>query len=292
MHTQISPVVKATRFSHGANFSVQRLAMESLGDLIYPVVGFDHFEIAGPTFAPHPHAGFSAVSYVFDDSPGALRNRDSLGHDVLVEPGDMLWTQAGSGVIHDEFPAKRGTVVHGLQLFVNVGRKNKSLAPQMFHARRSHIPVHVDPQGNETKVLTGHFAGVASRTEPVEPFDFFDLNLQSRWDWKVAPERSLMVYVMKGRVKVSTPSETQELSGSEAIGLRNGPDSLALSITPTEPAHLLVLSGTDPREPLAVYGPFIMNSHRELEQAFDRYRNGEMGRLAPLATAVPEFPTI
>jgi redox-sensitive bicupin YhaK (pirin superfamily) len=291
MNTRISPVVKAAKFNHGANFSVQRLDLERLGDLVYPVVGFDHFEIAGPTFAPHPHAGFSAVSYVFDDSPGALRNRDSLGHDVLVEPGDLLWTQAGNGVIHDEFPAKRGKVVHGLQLFVNVGRNNKHLAPQMFHAHVSDIPVFVDPRGNQTKVLTGSYAGMVSRIEPVEPFDLFDLNLRSQWDWQVAPGRSLMVYVLEGHVKVSTSSGTHALDRNEAIGLRNGDASLDLSISPAERAHLLVLSGTDPQEPLAIYGPFIMNTQRELEQAFDRYRNGDMGRLTPLAAAEAEFST-
>ena len=69
-------------------------------------MGLDHYRMSGPTFAPHPHAGFSAVSYVFEDSKGGLRNRDSLQHDLVIEPGAMVWTQAGSGVVHDEFPVQ------------------------------------------------------------------------------------------------------------------------------------------------------------------------------------------
>jgi redox-sensitive bicupin YhaK (pirin superfamily) len=175
MSLQFSPVVKAVASSHGDNFSIHRVDLERLEGMAQPVVGFDHFEVDGPTFAPHPHAGFSAVSYVFDDSPGSLRNRDSLGHDVLVAPGELLWTQAGSGIIHEEFPAKSGIVVRGLQLFVNLSGRNKGLSPQMLHSLRADIQVHKGQHGNHTKVVTGHFNGVASRTEPAEPFDFFDL---------------------------------------------------------------------------------------------------------------------
>jgi len=133
MSLQLSPVARAPESSHGGNFSVHRLDLARLEGFLHPILGFDHFRMNGPTFAPHPHAGFSAVSYVFEDSPGALRNRDSLGHDLTVQPGELLWTQAGSGVIHDEVPATRGAPIHGLQLFVNLSSKNKHIEPRMLH---------------------------------------------------------------------------------------------------------------------------------------------------------------
>jgi redox-sensitive bicupin YhaK (pirin superfamily) len=115
---------------------------------------FDHYRMSGPTFAPHPHAGLSAVTYVFEDSAGAIHNRDSLGHDLDVQPGEILWTQAGSGVVHDEYPAKHDASVHGLQLFVNLSRKNKFIAPQMLYGRSSAILVWKDAAGNRVRILS------------------------------------------------------------------------------------------------------------------------------------------
>jgi redox-sensitive bicupin YhaK (pirin superfamily) len=102
---ELSPVAEAPEARHGARFSANRLDLAALEGFSSPVVGFDHFRMSGPTFAPHPHAGFSAVSYVFEDSAGALHNRDSIGHDLIASAGDVIWTQAGSGVIHEEVPA-------------------------------------------------------------------------------------------------------------------------------------------------------------------------------------------
>jgi hypothetical protein len=155
MSLQLSPVARAPESSHGGNFSVYRLDLARLEGFVHPILGFDHFRMSGPTFASHPHAGFSAVSFVFEDSPGALRNRDSLGHDLIVQPGELLWTQAGSGVIHDEFPATRGAPIHGLHLFVNLSSKNKHIEPRMLHATIGAIPVSTDEAGNRTRVLTG-----------------------------------------------------------------------------------------------------------------------------------------
>lgn len=89
----LSSVATADAAAQSAHFSARRLDLQALTGFINPVMGFDHFRMSGPTFAPHPHAGFSAVSYVFEDSSGALRNRDSLGNDLSIEPGAMVWTR-------------------------------------------------------------------------------------------------------------------------------------------------------------------------------------------------------
>lgn len=285
MSMKFSPVASAQFAHHGGNFSVHRLNLARLGDVIHPVMGFDHFVMGGPTFAPHPHAGFSAVTYVFEDSRGGMRNRDSLGHDLNVQPGELVWTQAGRGVIHDEYPANPGVPVHGLQLFVNLGAKNKRLDPQVFHLASASIPTETDAQGNRTRVVAGGYAGKASPMEAAEPFDFFDVQVRGDWAWSVPVGRSVLVYVLNGEVRVvGGDGDGHALKAHEAIGLRvSGILEQSLRILADRGAHVLVLSGVDPQEPIAVYGPFIMNTESELAQAYERYRTGQMGRLTQAA---------
>lgn len=282
MSFKFSLVVRAAHSSHGGNFSVLRLDRQPLAGFIEPIMGFDHFRMSGPTFAPHPHAGFSAVSYVFDDSAGALRSRDSLGHDLTVRPGEILWTEAGSGVIHDEFPAQSGQEVHGLQLFVNLGSRNKQLSPRVLYAEGDEFPVVEGAHGNRIRILSGKLEDVASPIAPAEPFDFFDARVRGPWTYSVETERTVMAYVLSGAVTLAAAGEQRTLREHEAIGIRAGASGGTLQLEPLAPTHLLLLSGRDPEEPVAIYGPFIMNTQAELEQAYERYRTGRMGRLAPL----------
>jgi redox-sensitive bicupin YhaK (pirin superfamily) len=86
----------------------------------------DEFRVTGRPFPPHPHAGFSAVTYVLEDSEGKLRSRDSLGNDLVTGPGGIVWTQAGSGLIHEELPADSNRELHAVQVFVNLSSRNLS----------------------------------------------------------------------------------------------------------------------------------------------------------------------
>lgn len=281
MGMTFSPVANAASAAHGGHFSARRLDLDGLGASAYPVMGFDHYRMAGPTFAPHPHAGFSAVSYVFEDSAGALRNRDSLGHDVVIEPGEMVWTQAGSGVVHDEFPSLSGREVHGVQIFVNLARRHKDLPPQMFYARTKDIYIVREANGSQTRVLAGKYGQVAGAIQPVEPFDFFDVRVAGEWRYDVPERRNVVIYSVSGNVDVEADGESRSLNTFQAVSVRSDKGG-RLVITASSPAQVLVLSGTDPREPLAVYGPFIMNNQSQLTSALERYRSGQMGHLVPL----------
>ena len=108
MPIRFSPVVATRARGEGSAFSIRSIDLEALGDVGSPVALLDDFRVSGRPFGPHPHAGFSAVTYVFEDSPGSLRSRDSLGDDLVVDPGGLVWTLAGSGVLHEEIPAEPG----------------------------------------------------------------------------------------------------------------------------------------------------------------------------------------
>ncbi len=106
-----------------------------------PFLALTDFHMTEPTFAPHPHAGFSAVTYMFRDSAGSFRNRDSLGDESVIEPGALHWTQAGAGMMHEEIPIEPGLDCHGLQLFVNLRSEHKLAPPRAFHVSAADVPV-------------------------------------------------------------------------------------------------------------------------------------------------------
>ena len=104
-----------------------------------PLIMVDHYTMTKPTFGAHPHAGLSAVTVLFEDTEGKFNNRDSLGNDFNINPGDLYWLNAGSGAIHDEAPRK-GASIHGLQIFVNLPARMKHQAPSSLHVKREDIP--------------------------------------------------------------------------------------------------------------------------------------------------------
>ena len=193
----------AARERRTGSFSVKAVDLRAVGDLGSPVLVLDDFRVQGSPFEPHPHAGFSAVTYVFEDSPGRLRSRDSLGHDVEIGPGGIVWTQAGRGVIHHEVPADFRHELHGLQLFVNLSARNKHLAPQMLSLGSHDVPVWQGDEGNRVRVVAGSYAGVTSPLVPPEPFDFLDVALRRRIAYDLPAGNCAIVYVAAGEVRNS-----------------------------------------------------------------------------------------
>jgi redox-sensitive bicupin YhaK (pirin superfamily) len=173
MSIQFSPVIAAQESGSGTPFSMKSIDLHKLGERASPVVAFDDFRLRGRPFAPHPHAGFSAVSYVFEDSQAGIRSRTSLGNDLMVGPGGIVWTQAGSGLIHEELPAETDRTLHGVQLFVNLSSKNKGASPQAFSLEKSEVPEWSSEAGDRVRVVVGSFEGVSSPLVPVEPFTLY-----------------------------------------------------------------------------------------------------------------------
>ncbi len=282
MSISISPVITAQRAVQGGNFSVARIDMGVLRDFISPIVGLDHFWMSGQTFAPHPHAGFSAISYLFEDSTGGMRNRDSLGNDFVAEPGELIWTQAGRGVIHDELPAENGQTVHGIQLFVNLSQKNKNLAPEVFQLKNSGIPVFADERNNYVRVITGDYRSVSSLLTLAEPFNLLDAHLESEIDLELRQGWNTLFYVLSGTLELvfdGRPAVT--LKDDQVVGI-SAAETATIKLSANESTHVLILSGASLDEPVVAYGPFVMCSQLDINTAIERFHAGEMGKLVPL----------
>ena len=280
MTVQFSPAIAAKERGSGM-FSVKAIDLESLGERASPIVVLDHFRVRGLPFAPHPHAGFSAVTCVLEDSAAALRSRDSLGNDIVVGPGGIVWTQAGSGVMHHEIPAEADRELHGLQIFVNLSARNKLLPPKMLWLASSEVPERRSEAGDRVRVLAGSFEGLASPLVPAEPLDLLDVTLRRAIGFTLPEDHNALVYVIKGRILLRADGRAQEVASEHAVALHG--DGGRVTLAAREAAHVVILSGAEIREPIVVDGPFIMNDRSQVEGAIARYRAGSMGRLEPLS---------
>jgi len=277
MSIQFSPII-AAQAQNVSTFSVQNIDLQKLGERASPLELFHDFRLRGRPFGPHPHGGFSVISYVFEDSPCGLRSRDSLGNDFVIDPGGIVWTQAGSGLMHQEVAADNDRELHGLQAFVNLSSKNKLAAPQVLRLKRRDVPEWRSGAGDRVRVLVGTFEGVSSPLVPTEPFTFLEVGLRGGITFNLRAGHNALIYVFEGRVRVLADDHEQKATREHALALFGTGGEATLE--PLEPAHLLILSGAEICEPVVAGGPFIMNNQAQIDAAFARYRAGAMGHLA------------
>jgi redox-sensitive bicupin YhaK (pirin superfamily) len=260
--------VPATTVREGAGFVVHRpFPTPALPD-------FDPFllldEMGPTTYGPgealgapdHPHRGFETVTYMLD---GAFEHADSAGHAGRIGPGDVQWMTAGAGVVHSEMPAaeirRSGGRVHGVQLWVNLPRARKMVAPRYQEIPAAEIP-SVRSDGATVRVIAGTFAGLAGPVATHTPVTVAHVRLE--------PGAELVAEL--------DPAQrccTYALGGPRVLVVHGDGDRLRL--TGEGPADLLVLAGVPLREPVARYGPFVMSTREELVAAVEDYRAGRFG---------------
>jgi redox-sensitive bicupin YhaK (pirin superfamily) len=277
----------------GDGFPVRSLfSYDSLGPHASPFLLLDH---AGPAqFSPatrprgvgeHPHRGFETVTIVYD---GEVAHRDSTGKGGIIGPGDVQWMTAGSGILHEEFHSEaftsRGGALEMAQLWVNLPASSKMTAPGYQAIEAGQIPRVVLPgQAGELRVIAGEFAGTQGPARTFSPLAVWDVTLRAGARVELpAPEGwSLLVALLKGRVRVNDsqiggPSQMAVLdrTGSgfslEALADEGGAD-----------ARLLVLTGQPLDEPLVGYGPFVMNTREQIQQAIADFNGGAFGAMDP-----------
>ncbi|WP_233856234.1 pirin family protein [Paraburkholderia sp. HD33-4] len=189
----MSVTVSLQRANHGGHFRAH--ALRGAAKLIDPFLGVDHAWMSAPTFPPHSHAGFSAVSYVFLDSETGIDNRDSRGTRNLIRPGGLHWATAGSGIVHEENPAEPGKTVHSLQIFVNLASEQHGIAPFALSLEPQEIPV-VQLPGVKVRVPVGAFAGARSPLSPPTEVTMLDISLEQGAELAVPVEAGCGVFVM------------------------------------------------------------------------------------------------
>jgi hypothetical protein len=283
-------VVNATRTLEGAGFEVRRpFPGRSLMD-------FDPFLLLdelGPTDlgpgeakgAPdHPHRGFETVTYMLD---GRMEHRDSVGNAGTLGPGDVQWMTAGDGVVHSEMPAgellEKGGRIHGFQLWVNLPRRDKRMRPRYQEIKADRIPEAANEDGRvRVRILAGEALGASAVIETRTPILYLHYTLApgGRVAQPVPRGFSTFAYVFGGTGRVGR--DGRAVGDGQLAALKDDADivEIACPDDATQPLQLLLIGGQPLGEPVARYGPFVMNEEAEIHEAIEDYRAGRLGRIA------------
>ena len=269
----VEKIVRGQATSDGAGVKLTRvIGTHRLPDLD-PFLMLDEFGSNDPQaylagFPDHPHRGFETVTYML---AGRMRHGDNKGNVGLLEPGSVQWMTAGRGIVHSEMPEQEEGLMRGFQLWVNLPARDKMCAPRYQDIPPAAIPVFEPGDGNRVKIIAGRYAGIegpvsAVATEPL----YLDVHLvaQTELAVPVAADHAGFVYVYEG----GAVAGDKPLAKGE-LGVLGAGDRLTLR-TGDEPARLLVVAGKKLDEPVAKYGPFVMNTQAELHQAVADYRAG------------------
>jgi redox-sensitive bicupin YhaK (pirin superfamily) len=222
----------------------------------------------------HPHRGFETVTYVLS---GELDHEDSTGAVGRIETGGVQWMTAGAGVVHSEMPSARmrehGGRLEGVQLWVNLPAAEKMAAPRYQEVPAADIP-EVTLAGARVRVVAGEAFGVRGPAETHSPIAYFHVTLEphASLDVPAPADHSAMAYTLRG------PDEgvlTVFNGDGDRVHIEAGDDLV----------ELLVLTGRPLREPVARYGPFVMNTRAQLAEAFEDYQSGRMGAISRVASA-------
>lgn len=169
-------IVSTKPVNHGSHFRAQ--VLRGFHRQINPFIAVDHAWMSGPTFPPHSHAGFSAVSYVFLDSEIGIDNRDSTGVKNLIKPGGLHWAAAGKGIVHEEVPAESGKTVHSLQIFIDLPEAKRLMEPLALTLEAEEVP-SVKVSGAKVRIPVGEFNGVKSQLTPPTDVTLLDITLEA-----------------------------------------------------------------------------------------------------------------
>lgn len=282
-------IVSSHRQLEGAGFVVRRpLPAPGLSALdpflLIDEMGPVEYEPGQAVGAPdHPHRGFETVTYVLE---GEVLHEDSAGHRGTIRPGGVQWMTAGAGIIHSETPSaavlEQGGRAHGFQIWVNLPARLKMTRPRYQELDAEEIPTAATPDGlARVKVIAGEALGVRAAIATHTPIVYQDWSLDPGADVSVELDAAqrVLLYVFRGSVRVGNDGAPVEdgqlavLAAGDAVRLRG-----------TEAgARLLLLAGVPLGEPVARYGPFVMNDERELLQAFQDYQSGRMGEITRTA---------
>jgi redox-sensitive bicupin YhaK (pirin superfamily) len=234
------------------------------------VLNVDHFHMRLPTFPPHPHAGFSAVTYMLPWSGGAFTNRDSAGDRSRIGPGALHWTRAGAGMMHEEVPELPGQDCEGLQIFVKLPQQHELAPPRAYHLD---VPPRLGPPEAEVRVLGGAFEGVEAPVETLSATTLVHLHLQgSERTLSIPGGQQAFALVLAGSGRIAGA----DASVHAATALPAGPVVFGAE------GRFDVLVGWSPPLPgqVVFQGPFAMFDAARITDAMRRYRAGGMGSLA------------
>ena len=276
---KINKVRKSNPTIEGAGVHLRRAFGNTEVPLFDPFLLLDDFHSDNPEdyiagFPWHPHRGIETITYVLH---GEIEHGDNLGNGGVIGPGDVQWMTAGSGIVHQEMPRQKGqnTLLWGFQLWANLPKSQKMMDPRYRDVKQKQIP-EVSPQkGVKISIISGEVNGIKGpvRDIVIDP-EYLDIRIEPGvvFQHMVKKEYKVLAYVIEGQGYFD--SDRKKLIGAESILLFNDGDAVHI-VTEDKPVRALLISGKPLNEPIAWYGPIVMNTSEELQVAIAEYQEGK-----------------
>ncbi len=283
----LARVIPAAATLEGAGFLVHRPIPSRTVDQVDPFLLLDEMGPMdhGPGEAEgapdHPHKGFELITYLV---AGEMEHFDSHGNHGILRAGDAQYMLGGAGLVHSEMPsetfARTGGRRHGFQIWVNLTRADKELAPRYRDVRAAEIPIAHPADGVTARVLAGDAFGVRGRIHTVTPWTYAHVTVApgARVEQGVDRGWTATAYVFAGTARIGT----RELRRADYAVFANDGETIAIENGGTEPLEMLLLHARPIGEPMVRYGPFVMNSADEIRRAFEDFRAGRFGSIKPV----------
>lgn len=275
-------VINAMKTSDGAGVSLYRSLGQSQFARLDPFLMLDEFGTENPDdyiagFPSHPHRGFETVTYMLE---GHMLHEDHLGNRGDLKSGDVQWMTAGRGIIHSEMPQQSHGAMRGFQLWINLPAKEKMKPASYQDISASNIPVHSIDGGISIKVIAGELRdGDKVTTGPVQGIStkpiYWDIHLTNGAEFKypISDEFNIFLYIYEGELEIGSQEGIRDFTSKQAVILGKGQ---FVKIKAKSPAKVLLLAAVPLKEPVVQYGPFVMNTREEIEQAITDYQNNEL----------------
>jgi redox-sensitive bicupin YhaK (pirin superfamily) len=283
---RVERLVTGQATSDGAGVKLTRVLTQDLQQRLDPFLMLDNFSNHDPKdygagFPDHPHRGFETVTYMIQ---GRMRHRDSAGHEGLLQSGGVQWMTAGRGLIHSEMPEQEEGVMEGFQLWLNLPGRDKMCPPWYRDIQSQEIPQFTSEEGGVVvRVIAGESHGVqgAVQREHTQPL-YLDLQFppgQAQYQQELPADHNAFLYVYRGELEVLDASGNATPVALHRMALlANDGDGVVLrpAAGSVEAVRALLIAGKPLREPIAQYGPFVMNTREQLIQAVEDFQQGRL----------------
>jgi redox-sensitive bicupin YhaK (pirin superfamily) len=280
-YRRVSNVIEPRFVIEGADVRLMRSISPHASNLHDPFLLFDHFAFNNPVEGPiqgfpmHPHRGIETVTYMLE---GSVNHRDSLGNSGLIGPGDVQWMTSGAGILHEELP-RRGPngAIYGFQLWVNLPAKLKMSAPGYQEIKADSIPV-LAANGGRIRIVAGIVGDLTGPAKDIAIAPLYlDATLEADISWKypIPFGHTLRIYVFEGSGEFGLDDKgVGTLAASVKMLEFTDGDALWVRTSANSGTRFMLMAGVPINEPIAPYGPFVMNTAEEIQQALADLRNG------------------
>lgn len=256
---------------------------ELIGAGIDPFLVASFFDMTGPTFPPHPHAGFTVATYLLPESESAFWNQDSTGFTNRIAPGGLHATVAGRGVLHEETNEQNGRSALGFQIWLDMKAADRLADPHPLSLEPGQVP-ELSENGATIRVLVGSSNGLTSPLRLPTPIRLVDVSLAASalFRQELDSAEQGFVWMVSGQLTFTSDAGQQTLSALQVAVLDRGPNDLNV-VAGADGARFVVFVGTPLKAPVVMGGPFVGSTEAQIAQFWEDFHSGRMGHLTPFS---------